>query len=153
MATCTVDSPFGPLVLTSHAGALVALGWGTAPREDTDAVLSAAESQLAAYFRGELRAFTLPLSPAGTAFRQRVWTAMQAIPFGGTATYGALARDIGSAPRAVGGACGANPLPIVIPCHRVVGGGGAPGGYSGHGGLDTKAWLLTHERRYAVTGG
>ena len=86
----------------------------------------------------------MPLAPAGSGFRQRVWQAMQAIPVGETRSYGALARALGSAPRAVGGACGANPIPILIPCHRVVAGGGL-GGYSGGAGLATKIALLKLE--------
>lgn len=147
MGLKTIDSPLGPLALTSFAGALVALDWGRASREEPDPVLDDAARQLDAYFAGRGTGFTVPLRPAGTAFRQRVWAAMQAIPYARTATYGDIARALVSAPRAVGGACGANPLPIVIPCHRVVGSAG-PGGYSGSGGLDTKAWLLAFERRH-----
>lgn len=150
MGRLTVESPLGSLTLTSAGGALVALDWGEAGPDAPDSVLEAAAGQLAAYFAGRLQAFHLPLAPKGTAFRQTVWEAMQSIPYARTATYGDLARALDTAARAVGGACGANPLPIIIPCHRVVGGGGAPGGYSGHGGLDTKSWLLRHERRFAA---
>lgn len=149
MGSLTVDSPLGPLALTSRDGALVALDWGRALREDPDAVLQEAARQLAEYFAGTRGGFTVALAPQGTPFRQRVWAEMLAIPFGETLSYGAVARTLDSGPRAVGGACGANPLPIVIPCHRIVGGGGTSGGYSGMGGLDTKAWLLAHERRHA----
>jgi len=145
----TVDSPLGPLLLTSQDGALTVLGWGRAGRDAPDAVLDETARQLEAYFAGRLQRFDLPLKPAGTAFRQSVWAAMLAIPYGGTLTYGEVARALGSAPRAVGGACGANPIPVIIPCHRILGGNGAPGGYSGKGGLDTKAWLLDLERRHA----
>lgn len=146
MGLMTIDSPLGPLALTSSAGALVALDWGRATRHEPDPVLDEAARQLEAYFAGRGTDFTVPVRPAGTPFRQKVWAAMQAIPYARTATYGDIARALASAPRAVGGACGANPLPIVIPCHRVVGSAG-PGGYSGQGGLDTKAWLLAFERR------
>ena len=89
--------------------------------------------------------FDLPLAPEGTAFQKRVYAAMQRIPFGGMRSYGELAAELGSAARAVGGACGSNPLPIVIPCHRVVAAGGGLGGFSGGAGASTKTWLLHHE--------
>jgi len=148
MTSARFESPVGRLVLTAKNGALVSVMWaGTATPEggdDLDPVLREACAQLSAYFAGRLTRFDLPLAPAGTPFRQRVWAAMAAIPYGQTLTYGDIARALGTAPRAVGGACGANPLPIIIPCHRVVGGNG-PGGYSGARGLATKHWLLAHE--------
>lgn len=148
MSSLALDSPVGRLVLTARNGALVAVMWaGTGTPEggdDLEPVLREARAQLAAYFAGRLTRFTLPLAPAGTPFRQRVWAAMADIPYGRTLSYGDIAGALGTAPRAVGGACGANPLPIVIPCHRVVGGTGL-GGYSGAQGLATKNWLLAHE--------
>lgn len=107
--------------------------------------------QLRAYLADPSFEFTLPLAPAGTAFQRRVWQRIAAIPRGTTRTYGELAADLASAPRPVGGACGANPYPLVIPCHRVVAAGGANGGLGGfarsRGGflLDIKRWLLAHE--------
>ncbi len=149
----TLESPLGPLRLTAECGALTALDWGRAPAEDADphlaALLDEAARQIAAYFEGRLTRFDLPLAPTGTAFRRRVWSLMEAIPHGRTVTYGDLAREAGSAPRAIGGACGANPLPILIPCHRVLAVNG-PGGYSGAGGLTTKRHLLELERRFAM---
>jgi methylated-DNA-[protein]-cysteine S-methyltransferase len=141
----TIDSPLGKLTLTSVAGALTALDWNLADTySDKDPVLEEAARQLRQYFAGERTDFDLPMQPHGTQFQKRVWSAMLEIPCGKTATYGGLARQLESAPRAIGGACGRNPLPIVIPCHRVVGGAGK-GGYSGLGGLTTKDWLLNHE--------
>jgi len=141
----TIDSPLGKLTLTSTAGAVTALDWNLAGTyTDKDPVLEEAAHQLHQYFAGERTDFDLPMKPHGTVFQQRVWSAMLEIPCGKTATYGGLARQLESAPRAIGGACGRNPLPIVIPCHRVVGGAGK-GGYSGLGGLTTKDWLLNHE--------
>ncbi len=101
--------------------------------------------QLSEYFSGRRTSFDLPLAPRGTAFQQRVWAELVAIPFGGRATYGELARRIGrpAASRAVGAANGANPIAIVIPCHRVVGSDGSLTGYGG--GLPLKRWLLAHE--------
>ncbi len=151
MGRLTVESPLGPLTLTSADGAVMALDWGRQGEDAPDAVLTLAAQQLDDYFAGRIRDFDLPLAPRGTAFRQKVWAAMQAIPYGCVATYGDIARALDTAARAVGGACGANPIPVIIPCHRVVGGGGAPGGYSGFGGLETKDWLLRHERLHLVT--
>lgn len=153
MGRLTLDSPLGPLTVTSAGGSIVALDWGRHGDNVPDPLLDEAARQLADYFAGRRRGFDLPLAPRGTAFRQAVWTAMQAIPHGGVLTYGDIARTLGTAARAVGGACGANPIPVIIPCHRVVGGGGAPGGYSGFGGLKTKDWLLRHERGHRVTDG
>ena len=116
-----------------------------APRAGS--LAAAACAQLQAYFRDPRHAFDLPLDRRGTPFQERVWEALAAIPAGEIRTYGSLARLLGSAPRAVGGACRANPLPIVVPCHRVVGVAG-PGGYAGEsgGGLAAvKRWLLRHE--------
>lgn len=103
--------------------------------------------RLDAYFAGNLRHFDHPVSPHGTAFQQRVWQAIATIPYGHTASYGDIARLIGSAPRAVGQACGKNPLPIIVPCHRVVGRHGL-GGFSfgdEEQSLSVKRWLLQHE--------
>ena len=145
-ARCTVDSPVGPLTIAAEDGAIVAVGFaaGGGPRPN-GGVLAEAARQLTEYFAGTRRAFDLPLAPAGSPFRLRVWAAMQSIPYGETMSYGALARALGTAPRAVGGACGANPIPLVIPCHRVVGADGALGGFSGGAGCDTKRHLLALE--------
>ena len=104
-----------------------------------------ASDQLTSYFDGELERFSLPLAPPGTAFQRQVWAAMTRIPYGKTQSYGAVAEEIDSSPRAVGTACGRNPIPIIIPCHRVVGNGGALVGYSGGEGVETKRYLLAHE--------
>jgi methylated-DNA-[protein]-cysteine S-methyltransferase len=103
--------------------------------------------QLRAYLKDPKFVFSLPLAPAGTGFQRRVWAGIADIPSGGTITYGALAQAIGSAPRAVGNACGANPYPLVVPCHRVVAAGGLGGFARQRGGflLDVKRWLLAHE--------
>lgn len=104
--------------------------------------------QLQAYIADPKFAFGLPLRPAGTAFQRRVWEQISAIPAGRTDTYGQLAKNLKNAARAVGQACGANPYPVVIPCHRVVATGGGLGGFARERGgflLDVKHWLLTHE--------
>jgi len=145
VARLTIASPLGPLTLTERDGAIVALDWGPAATEDrTDLLLTAAQ-QVDAYFYCELRAFDLPLAPEGTAFQQAVWREMLAIPRGRTRTYGDLAARLDGTARAVGGACGSNPIPIIIPCHRVLAAGGRMGGYSGRGGVATKRFLLELE--------
>ncbi|MDS4070812.1 MAG: methylated-DNA--[protein]-cysteine S-methyltransferase [Candidatus Competibacter sp.] len=113
----------------------------------TDAATAGVVGQLEAYFRNPRHPFTTPLAPAGTAFQQRVWEALRNIPPGTALTYGELARQLDTAARAVGGACRNNPLPILIPCHRVVGRQGL-GGYAGAvtgDPLGIKRWLLRHE--------
>jgi methylated-DNA-[protein]-cysteine S-methyltransferase len=104
--------------------------------------------QLRAYLADPSFVFGLPLRPSGTAFQRRVWAEISAIPPGQTHSYGQLAKNLKNAPRAVGQACGANPFPLVVPCHRVIASGGGLGGFSRHGGgflLDIKRWLLSHE--------
>ena len=151
-ARCTIESPVGPLTITAEDDAITAVDFGAgAGPSPNGGVLAEAARQLAAYFAGERREFALPLAPSGTPFRLRVWAAMQAIPYGQTRSYGDLARALDSAPRAIGGACGANPIPLVIPCHRVVGAGGALGGFSGGAGCDTKRQLLALERALPPT--
>jgi methylated-DNA-[protein]-cysteine S-methyltransferase len=110
-------------------------------------IVDAAATQLAEYFAGERMAFDVPLTPQGTEFQQTVWKALGDVPFGTTATYGEIARAIGqlTATRAVGAANGRNPIPIIIPCHRVIGASGELTGYSGGGGIETKRRLLDHE--------
>jgi methylated-DNA-[protein]-cysteine S-methyltransferase len=153
VASRRIASPVGALLLCVRDGQITRLTWcaartpETASGTDADkAALDRAAAQLGAYFAGDLTRFDLPLAPAGSPFQRRVWAAMSEIPFGRTRTYGELARDVGGVARAVGQACGANPIPIIIPCHRVVAGGGRLGGFSGGHGRDSKRALLAHER-------
>lgn len=151
----TFASPLGTLTLVADDAGLVALLWpDDAParvplpvQEENAAhpVLAAAASQLTEYFAGTRTAFDLPLAPRGTAFQCTVWSALGEIPFGETRSYAEVARAIDrpAAVRAVGAANGRNPLSIVLPCHRVVGSGGALTGFAG--GLAAKRWLLAHE--------
>lgn len=143
--TTTVFSPFGDLSLFEEDDHLIVLEWGQAPQGKETPLLKEAKSQLQAYFKGERQSFDLPLKPQGTPFQQKVWTEMRKIPFGETRTYGDLSTSLGSHPRAIGGACGRNPLPILIPCHRVVGANGHLTGYSGGEGVETKEKLLKME--------
>jgi len=156
-ATLTMASPIGRLQLVAAGGALVALDFvpkdrrvADDPRFAPSAVLADAARQLDAYFAGELREFDVPLRLTGTPFQVAVWQALRTIPYGSTISYGELARRTGraGAARAVGRANGQNPLPIIVPCHRVIGAGGGLTGYGG--GLDIKAALLAVE---SSTGG
>lgn len=144
MPQLSLHSPVGDLTVSEENGAIVALDWGWGRDQDTTPLLRRARDLLNAYFDGDATDFDLPLEPAGSPFQRRVWTAMCEIPAGGTETYGSLADRIDGIARAVGTACGRNPIPIIIPCHRVVAANGL-GGYSGDGGLETKVALLRLE--------
>lgn len=147
-----VGAPFGAVGIRTEAGSireLVYLPPRFSEKDGRDALAAAAAQQVARYLADPDFRFSLPLSPAGSAFQQRVWAAIAAIPRGTVRTYGQLARHIGSAPRAVGQACGANLFPLIIPCHRVTAAGGL-GGFSHHDEengfhLGVKRWLLAHE--------
>jgi methylated-DNA-[protein]-cysteine S-methyltransferase len=141
----TVASPLGLLAVVERGGAIVAVNWGKAPSESPTPLLARAAAQLEAYFASGLDRFDLPLEPQGGDFQQAVWRAMRAIPRGRTRTYGDIARELKGDPRDVGAACGTNPIPILIPCHRVTAAAGALGGYSGKGGGATKRFLLDLE--------
>jgi methylated-DNA-[protein]-cysteine S-methyltransferase len=145
MAQLSFHSPVGDLTVSEEDGALVSVDWGWGRDQKETSLLRKARKQIEAYLAGKRQDFDLPLGPMGTAFQLRVWKAMQKIPFGKVRTYGALAKRIKSGPRPVGNACGANPLPIIIPCHRVIVANGGIGGSSGEGGLDTKRTLLALE--------
>jgi len=149
MKTAQVQTRFGSLVLSEEAGALVSLAWGKNDKttDKPTPLLAQAINQLQDYFDGKRQSFDLPLNPAGTVFQKKVWKSLMAIPYGETRRYGDVARAVKTAPRAVGMGCGRNPLPILIPCHRVVASDGTLGGYSGGKGLETKAELLDLEQR------
>ena len=141
-----MESPLGALTLRGTEAALTAVEFGRREGEERPSpVLEQAAAELAAYFAGARRVFTVPLDPAGTPFQRRVWEALRSIPYGKTASYGAIAAQIGNprAARAVGMANHCNPIPILIPCHRVVGAGGELTGYAG--GLEIKRRLLELE--------
>lgn len=140
------DSPVGPITLVQEGETLTRLDFNTpSQEEEATPLLLEARRQLQEYFAGERKAFALPLAPAGTAFQKKVWAALREIPWGETRSYGDIARAIGkpTACRAVGMANGRNPLPIFIPCHRVIGTNGSITGYSG--GLEKKRFLLRLE--------
>jgi methylated-DNA-[protein]-cysteine S-methyltransferase len=144
MPQLSLHSLLGDITVSEEDGAIVSVDWGWGRDQDETALLRAARRQLYSYFDRQLTAFELPLAPCGTAFQQRVWQALCAIPYGRTRSYAELAASLGSAPRAVGQANAANPIPIIIPCHRVVAANGL-GGYSGGDGVSTKRALLELE--------
>ena len=146
----SLHTPIGDLTVSEEEGALVALDWGWGRDQTETPLLREARAQLHAYFDQELTRFDLPLAPNGTSYRLRVWAALAAIPYGETRAYAEIARAAGGSPRSVGQACGANPLPLLIPCHRALAAAG-PGGYSGGDGLATKRALLALETRPALT--
>ena len=144
MKQASLSTPFGDLTLTEEDGAITALGWGRAARQERSDLLDTALAQLSEYVQGQRQTFDLPLRVSGSGFQRAVCDAIAAIPFGDTRTYGEIAHDLGVPAQAVGGACGGNPIPIIIPCHRVMGAKGLTG-FSGEGGVETKVALLRHE--------
>ena len=144
-------APFAVLGIRTSGGVVTGVDYlpkGELTQAPANAIAERACRQLERYFRDPEFHFTLPLAPAGTAFRRKVWDALAMIPVGQSRTYGELARSLHTAPRAVGGACGANPIALVRPCHRVVGSQGSLGGFMGATDGDPiaiKRWLLTHE--------
>ena len=145
MAMITVDTRFGRLGLEEQDGAIVRVVWDGVDDAPESPLLQEAAAQMRAYDAGRLQRFDLPLRVAGSAFQQAVCAQMSAIPFGETRTYGEIASALGQSAQSVGGACGGNPIPIIIPCHRVMGAGGRLTGFSGAGGVETKVALLVHE--------
>lgn len=146
------ETPIGPLTVTARGGAVCSVEFGERPVSDVplspdidaESVLRRAVSELEAYFEGKLREFTVPVTLHGPPFHTRVWKHLTRIPFGQVETYDQIARTLGSpgGARAVGNACAANPVPVIVPCHRVLAAAGL-GGYGG--GLPAKVWLLRHE--------
>lgn len=146
MPQLSLHTPIGDLTVSEEDGAIVALDWGWGRDQTESSVLAAARDQLHAYFDGELSVFALPLAPTGSPYRRRVWQALCDIPYGATRSYRDIAAVAGGSPRSVGQANGYNPIPIIIPCHRVVA-VNRLGGYSGGEGLTTKRYLLALETR------
>jgi len=148
-----VDTPIGSILIAGDGNAIIETYFaGAQPKPDwirDDDGLREAADQLCAYFAGERQSFDLPLAPRGTDFQLSIWNALQRIPYGQTTTYSTIAQRIGrpAAIRAVGAANGANPIPIIIPCHRVIGANGSLTGFGG--GLDVKRQLLALEARVA----
>ncbi len=147
-----IPAPFGALGITCTSDVITEIRFlppGTAARAPTTAIARSAADQLKVWLQDASATFNLPLAPAGTPFQRRVWTAISAIPAGERRSYGDISTELGSAARAVGQACGANPYPIVVPCHRVVAKHALGGFANARGGflIETKQWLLRHEMR------
>jgi methylated-DNA-[protein]-cysteine S-methyltransferase len=151
MDQAIIDAPFGQLKLTAEDDTLTGIEFlleRETPRKPASALLRETQAQLEAYFKNPHHVFDLPMKLDGTVFQQHVWQALCDIPAGSPLTYGQLAKKLGTAPRAVGGACGANPIPVIVPCHRVVSASGIGGFMKTRylGPLNIKSWLLAHER-------
>ncbi|KKC99538.1 methylated-DNA--[protein]-cysteine S-methyltransferase [Photobacterium halotolerans] len=142
-----IDTPIGWLAVVADQQAITTIEFDARPAPDdvSNAVTELGVQQLSEYFSGQRKHFDLPLSMPGTAFQREVWQALTDVPFGVTCSYSDVARQIArpKAVRAVGAANGKNPIPIVVPCHRIIGRSGTLTGYAG--GLDKKRWLLEHE--------
>lgn len=143
MPSAQIDTLVGTLSVTEDDGAITRLSW-TSEGHDRTELLDRAVEQLKAYFARELQVFDLPLQVVGSAFQRAVCDAMLAIPLGQTRTYGDISKELKMPPQPIGNACGANPIPVIIPCHRVLGSTGL-GGFSGGTGIETKITLLKHE--------
>ena len=145
MFQLSFSSPIGPLTLVQDGEDITRLLWQSLGNGEASLELFRARDQIDNYFKGTKKNFSLTLRPCGTKFQNRVWSVLMAIPYGKVKTYGEVARTLKTSPRAIGNACGKNPIPLIIPCHRVVGASGSLTGYSGGDGLKTKAFLLEHE--------
>jgi len=145
MPQLSFNTPLGPVTVSEDDDHVVSVDWGWARDNDETPLLREARAQIDAYFDKALFSFDLPLAPPGTAFQQRVWHEIRRVGYGATASYGGIAHALNTGPRAVGGACGRNPIPLIIPCHRVLASHGRIGGYSGLDGIDTKRSLLALE--------
>ena len=144
MPQISLHSPVGDITVFEDDGAIVSLDWGWVRDQIPSRGLELARQQLESYFEGDLKSFDLPLAPAGTPYRRAVWQALCEIPYGETRSYKDIAERAGGSARSVGQANGRNPIPLIIPCHRVVATTHL-GGYSGGDGLVTKQWLLALE--------
>ena len=145
MPMIVVNTQFGSLGVEETDGAITRVIWDGAPDGALTPLLEEAARQLRDYDAGARQTFDLPFRVQGSDFQKAVCNAMLAIPFGETRTYGEIAKDLGQSAQAVGSACGGNPIPVLIPCHRVMGAGDKLTGFSGKGGVETKVALLRHE--------
>ena len=145
MFKLSFSTPIGALTLVQEGEEITRLLWQSPGNEKGSPVLFRAKDQINNYFKGTRKSFSLSVRPHGTKFQGRVWSILMTIPYGKVKTYGEVARILKTSPRAVGNACGQNPIPLIIPCHRIVGTNGSLTGYSGGDGLKTKAFLLEHE--------
>ena len=158
LSAAVLESPIGPLTIIASDDGVRAIRWPGDPPQSVPLepavelpdhpVAREAVAQLEEYFAGDRRTFDVPLDPVGTDFQLAAWEALRSIPYGETVSYAEQADRLGdrNKARAVGAANGRNPIPIIVPCHRVVGASGSLTGFAG--GLETKAWLLAHEQRH-----
>ncbi len=148
MPSLTIDTPTGPMTITQDGDAITRVEWGGPEAFDDTQLLRRAKVQIGEYFDGTRTEFDLPLRILGSDFQRAVCDAMSAIPFGETVIYGDIAKQVNAPAQAIGQACGGNPIPLIIPCHRVLGASGL-GGFSGGGGglngIELKVQLLRHE--------
>ena len=149
-----IATPLGTIRVEGDDAQILSVHIGTdeTPSRGSTAAVREATEQLERWFAGELHDFTVAMAPMGTSRGEELRAGLVAIGYGDTLSYGALARQLGSSPRAIGQLCARNPFPIIVPCHRVLGAGGALGHYSGGEGPKTKSWLLEHERRFSSKG-
>lgn len=147
MGFISFHSPVGDLSIAENDNLIVSIDWGWGSLEEKTPLLEEAKNQIAAYFNGKLKKFDLPILSPGTAYQQQVWEFLQTISFGTTKSYSELAKIIGGSARSIGNANAANPIPIIIPCHRVIG-KRTLGGYSGGEGIKTKEYLLNIEKLF-----
>ena len=147
MPSLSFNSPIGNLTVYEQRGAITNLSWERETNKDVSSLLIETEKQLQEYLNGTRTNFDLPKKPYRSEFQLRVWQEIAKIPYGQTISYRDLARKLSSSPRPVGTACGKNPIPIIIPCHRIIAKTGHLTGYSGRGGLDTKKLLLKLETK------
>ncbi len=146
-SVATLQTPFGKWGVEAVDGSITRLIWNAKPNGEISPLLAEAIRQLDAYAKGRLQVFDLPLAPKGSIFQQKIFAEMLAIPFGQTVTYGEIAKNLDCPAQPVGQACGANPIPIIIPCHRVLA-KNSIGGFSGWGGVEGKIALLKHENGF-----
>lgn len=144
-----IKTPVGQLGLVEENGNITQLMWDARDKGERTPVLKEGLKQLREFFDGNRETFDLPLAPEGSDFQQQVYAAMLAIPKGETRTYGSIAQELGVPAQPIGQACGSNPIPVIIPCHRVVGADGL-GGFSGDGGVEMKIALLKFEQAYSL---
>lgn len=145
----SIATPIGAATVIAEGGAITSVRIGDAPPESRSSeIVREALDQLEAWFAGERRDFLLPLAQSRTARGAALRAGLMAVQYGECMSYGALARQLGSSARAIGQLCARNPIPIIVPCHRILGGGGAFGAFSAGSGPTTKAWLLAHEQRH-----
>lgn len=147
----SLSSSVGWITLFETSNKIIALEWGQVKTQTVSPVLIAAKTEIIEYLNNERKEFSIPLNPTGTNFQESVWAIIAKIPYGQTRTYGEIANQLNSAPRPIGGACGKNPIPILIPCHRVIGANNKLTGFSGGFGVQTKQGLIKLETQVKDT--